>query len=259
MIDFSPEAKRSFDEYLQRMRFSLRGTRSIEADEVEQNVVEHVELALAGAPMPVSRERLGTVLEQLGPPERWLPEEERTWWRKVMDRVMTGPEDWRLAYASFGLTLLMIVFFPVGGVLLLVPAFLLSRAYVAFMTERGEDLGARKWLVLPPIVFALLLLGGGAVIAPAAGFAALLTEVDLRELGVDYGTRAARGRVYTGWLFVFAGAWWIVLSGVFAMLLRPFRALFLPVTARLRRVHALALTIAGLVIGGIGAALLFAF
>ena len=176
-----------------------------------------------------------------------------------MDRVMTGPEDWRLAYASFGLTLLMIVFFPVGGILLLVPAFLLSRAYVALMTERGEELGARKWLVLPPIVFALLLLGVGAILAPAGGFAALLTEVDLRELGIDYGSRAERGRVYTGWLFVLAGAWWVVLSGVFAMLMRPFRALFLPVTAGLKRAHALALTIAGIVVAGIGAVLLFAF
>jgi VIT1/CCC1 family predicted Fe2+/Mn2+ transporter len=259
MIDFTPDAKRRFDEYLQRMRVSLRGSRSIEPDEVEQNVLEHVELALAEAPSPIGPERLGTVLEQLGPPERWLPEDDRPLWRKAMDRVIAGPEDWRLAYASLGLTLLMVITFPIGGVLLLLPAFLLSRSYVALMEERGEALGARKWLVLPPIVFALLLISAGALIAPSGAFGAILSEVGIRDLGFDYQTRYERGRLFLGALSMATGAWWIVLSGVFAMLMRPFRALFAPVTSGLKRGHALVLTLAGVVIAGIGAALLFAF
>lgn len=258
MIDLTPDAKRRFDEYLQRMRVSLRGSRSIEADEVEQNVIEHVEVALAGVPSPVGPERLGTVLEQLGPPERWLPDDERPFWRKAMDRVMTGPEDWRLAYASLALTVLMVITFPIGGVLLLVPAFLLSRAYVALMEERGEPLGARKWLVLPPIVFLLLLVGAGALLAPAGGFGGILSEIGLRDLGFDYSTRYERGRLFLGALSMATGAWWIVLSGVFAMLMRPFRALFAPVTSGLKRGHALVLTIAGVVVAALGAVLLFA-
>ena len=257
MIDFTPDAKRRFDEYLQRMRMTLRGSRSIEPDEVEQNVVEHVELALAGSPSPVGPERLDTVLEQLGPPERWLPDDERSMWRKAMDRVMAGPEDWRLAYASLGITALMIVTFPIGGILLLVPAFLLSRAVVALVEERSEPLGPRKWLVLPPIVFALVLVCAIALIAPAAGIGALLSEVGLRDLGFDYDNRYDRGRLFLGTLSMATGAWWIVLSGVFAMLMRPFRALFAPVTSGLRRGHALVLTIAGLVIAAIGAVLAF--
>lgn len=259
MIDLTPDAKRTFDEYLRRMRVSLRGSRSIEADEVEQNVVEHVELALAGAPSPVGPERLGTVLEQLGPPERWLPDDERPVWRRVMDRVVAGPEDWRLAYASLAVTLLMMVTFPIGGILLLVPAFLLSRAYVALMDERSEPLGARKWLVLPPIVFALLLVCLGGLLAPAGAFGAILSEIGLRDLGFEFANRYERGRLFLGAVSVATGAWWIVLSGVFAMLMRPFRALFAPVTAGLKRGHALVLTIAGGVLAGIGAVLLFAF
>ncbi|MGZ5460921.1 MAG: hypothetical protein ACXW5U_29435 [Thermoanaerobaculia bacterium] len=258
MIDLTPDAKRSFDEYLQRMRASLRGSRSVEPDEVEQNVIEHVELALAGAPLPVGPERLGTVLEQLGPPERWLPDDERPFWRKAMDRVIAGPEDWRLAYASLALTVLMVVTFPIGGVLLLLPAFLLSRAYVALMEERGEQLGARKWLVLPPIVFLLFLVGLGALFAPAGAFGAILSEVGLRDLGFDYATRYERGRIFFGALSMATGAWWIVLSGLFAMLMRPFRALFAPLTSGLKRGHALVLTIAGAVVAGLGAVLLFA-
>ena len=259
MIDLTPEAKRRFDEYLQRMRASLRGTRSIEADEVEQNVIEHVDVALAGAPSPVGPERLGTVLEQLGPPERWLPDDERPFWRKIMDRVMTGSEDWRLAYASLGLMLLMVITLPIGGVVLLLPAFLLSRAYVALMEQRGEPLGARKWLVLPPIALLLLILCGFALIAPAGAFGAILSEIGLRDLGFDYQTRYERGRLFLGALSIATGAWWIVLSGVFAMLMRPFRVLFLPLTSGLKRGHALVLTVAGVVLAGIGALLLFAW
>lgn len=54
MIDLTPDAKVRFEQYLQRLRGSLRGTRAVEADEVEQNVREHVEIALAGAPSPVA-------------------------------------------------------------------------------------------------------------------------------------------------------------------------------------------------------------
>ena len=115
---------------------------AVEAAEVEQNVLEHVELALARRRCPSGTDSLAAVLEQLGPPERWLPDEERPAWRRTMDRLMTGPEDWRLAYLSFGLTTLMIVTLPIGGILLLLPAFLLSRAWVALIEERGETLGA---------------------------------------------------------------------------------------------------------------------
>ena len=259
MIDLTPDAKRKFDEYLQRMRVSLRGSRSVEPDEVEQNVVEHVELALAGAPSPVSPERLDTVLEQLGPPERWLPEDDRPIWRKAMDKVIAGPEDWRLAWASLGLLLLAMITMPIGGIMLLIPAFVVSRAYVALMEERGEPIGARKWLVLPPIVLVMLALCGTALIAPAAAIGAVLSEVGLRDLGLEFDNRFERGRLFLGALSIGTGAWWIVLSGVFAMLMRPFRALFAPVTSGLKRGHALVLTIAGLVIAALGAVLVFAF
>jgi hypothetical protein len=54
-----------------------------------------------------------------------------------------------------------------------------------------------------------------------------------------------------------AGSWWIVLSGIYALAYRPYRWLFLPVTATLRRGHALVLTIVGATFLGIGALLLF--
>ncbi len=259
MIDFTPEAKRNFDEYLRRMRASLYGRRSVEPQEVEQNVVEHVETALAGVPSPVGQERLSEVLAQLGPPERWLPEDERPAWRRVVDRFMTGPEDWRLAYLSLAVTFLMVITFPVGGVLLVVPGYLISRAYVELLNTRGEALGARRWLVLPPVVLLMLLVCGLALFGPAAAIGELLDDGGLDELGWSWDTRTERVRIFTGALSIGVGGWWIVLSGIFAMLLRPFRYTFLPLTANLRRVHALALTTAGAIVAGFGAVLLYAF
>lgn len=259
MIDFTPEAKRRFDEYLQRMRFSLRGRPAVEPEEVEQNVVEHVEAALAGVPSPVGQERLGEVLAQLGPPERWLPEDERPAWRRMVDRFMAGPEDWRLAYLSLALTFLMLLFLPVGGIVLVIPAYLLSRAYVELLSDRGEPLGARKWLVLPPIALLMVLLCGTALLGPAGAIAAVLSEIGIRELGWEWNSRAERARIVSGMVALSAGVWWIALSGVFAMLLRPFRALFQPLTANLRRGHAVVLTVAGAIIAALGAVLLYAF
>jgi hypothetical protein len=259
IIDFTPEAKRKFDDYLLRMRASLHGRRAVEPSEVEQNVLDHVEAALAGVPSPVGPERLSEVLTQLGPPERWLPEEERPAWRRVIDRFMTGPEDWRLAYLLLGVTVLMVITFPIGGVLLVLPAYLLSRAYVELLSQRGEALGARRWLVLPPMVLLVLFVAGTALFAPAAAIGDLLNDFGLIELGWTWDSRAERIRIFTGALAVGVGAWWIVLSGIFALLLRPFRAAFQPLTANLRRGHALALTIAGVIVVGFGAVLLYAF
>lgn len=259
MMELTPDARRKFDEYLNRMRFSLHGQRAVSPAEVEQNVVEHVDAALAGAPAPVNHERLGEVLAQLGPPEQWMVEDERSAWRRAVDRFMTGPEDWRLAYLSLAMTFLMIVFLPVGGFLLIFPGYLLSRAYFELLSDRGEPLGARKWLVLPPVAILMVLVGGTALLAPAGAIAAILSEVGIREFGWQWDSRMERMRIFSGMVGIATGAWWIVLSGVFAMLMRPFRFLFQPLTANLRRGHAVVLTIAGVIVAGAGAIVLYAF
>jgi hypothetical protein len=260
MIELTPDARRRFDEYLQRTRSALRGTRSIEATEVEQNVIEHVELALAGVPAPIGTDALRTVLEQLGPPERWLPDDELPMWRRLLGRLMTGPEDWRLAYLSFAVTVLMVFTFPIGGVLVLPLAFVLSRACVALLRERGEPLGPKAWLVLPPIVLALFLFVTGALILGAAAPAVFASENGLQTLGfpepVD---RADRLRMSIGLVGLSAGVWWIVLSGLFALLFTPIRSLFAPVLDSMKRGHLLVLTLVGTIVAGLGAVVLWAF
>lgn len=259
MINLTPDAKRRFDDYLERTRSVLRGTRAIEPEEVEQNVIEHVELALAGVPSPVGVDPLRTVLEQLGPPERWLPEDEQPQWRRVMGRLINGPEDWRLAYISFAFTLLMFLVFPIAGPILLPIAYLVSRAHVQLMQEKGEPLGARGWLVLPPIVMLFMLFIGTLLFVGVGLPAAFGSEQGLGELGLpDPGSRAERVQMFAGFLLLSAGSWWIVLSAILAWAFRPIRWLFAPLLANVRRGHVLWLTGVGAALAAVGGALLWA-
>lgn len=259
MIELTPDARKRFDDYLQRTRSALRGTRAIEATEVEQNVIQHVELALAGVPSPVGADSLRTVLEQLGPPERWLPDEELPVWRRVLGRLMTGSEDWRLAYLSFGATALMIITLPIGGLLLFPLAFVLSRACVELLRERGEPLGAKAWLVLPPIVLGLLLFVGGALVLGIAAPATFAEEQGMRELGFpDPLSRAGRVQMFLGFMLVTNGVWWVALAGLFSVLFAPIRALFRPTLDRLERWHLGLFSVAGVIVAAIGAVLLWA-
>ena len=95
MIEMTAAARERLDNYLQRMRSELRGTRGGFADEVEQSVREHIEIALAGAHAPVGATEVIGVLDRLGAPERWLADEERPMWRRALDHVRSSPDDWR--------------------------------------------------------------------------------------------------------------------------------------------------------------------
>lgn len=251
MIEMTDTARQRFDSYLSRLRSSLRGARSVEPDDVEQSVREHIEFALAGTPAPVGAEHLGVVLDRLGPPERWIPEEDRPIWRQVFDRLRSGPEDWRLAYVAFALFCATMIFFPVGGVLLLIPAFLVSRAYVSFAAEKGDRIGARKWLVYPAIVMLLLFVLGIIIIAPGAGITAFLIE----EQGLYRGDN--RMQVAAG--VASFGGWFILAAAFLAWMLRPLQAFFRPVLDGVTRKHFIILAVIGAIAAAAGAAILIPY
>lgn len=71
----TPDAQQHLDRYLQVVRLSLRGT-GLEATEVVADVREHIATALEGEEAPVARPMLERVLERLGPPAVWVPDEE---------------------------------------------------------------------------------------------------------------------------------------------------------------------------------------
>jgi len=263
MIEMTPEATTKLEQYLARMRSALRGSRSVEPAEVEQNVREHVEVALANTAAPVGTERLAEVLAQLGPPEQWLPDDEQPWWRRVAERMSHGPEDWRLAYYAFGAFALGLFLLPVGfGLVFLICAFLLSRAECELLASRDELLGARRWLVLPAIWAVLLIVAMIVLIAPVVGLASIgISDGNIHLVrGIPHTPPESieRIRIEAGYAMSVAGAWWLFFSIILAFVVKPLRTFFLPVTQNLGRKHALLLAIIGSMVGVIGAVLLFA-
>jgi hypothetical protein len=253
MIEMTPAARERFDNYLQRMRSELRGTQT--ADEVEQSVREHIEVALAGAQSPVGATEVIGVLDRLGPPERWLADEDRPMWRRALDHVRSGPEDWRLAYLSFGLFVASIVLLPLFGFLLLIPAMFAGRAWVELARDNGEPLGARRWLVYPAIAVVLAFAIGLLIIGPPVPLLALA----LKENGMwDVPqTRAGELRFLFGMGSVVFGSWWIVAAAFCAAFLRPIRFVFAPLLDGLQRKHFAVLATIGALVAAAGATLIY--
>jgi hypothetical protein len=255
MNQLTPDARLRLDVYLAGVRHAVAGT-SVDPSEVERDIRDHIDSALRNADAPVSRATLDEVLARLGDPTQWIPDEELPAWRRVWRRVAFGPEEWRLPYLSLALTLLGILLVPVGiGVLLILAAWFVSRAALDLPPLRTDTDAARKWLLYPPLVFVALL----AVILMLGGLAVPLVAWGLEEGGVekvfgaDVHSRGASFRLHAGWVLASFGAWWLVLSGMVALLIRPLQRFFHPFATWLRRSHALALAAIALLIGALGA------
>ena len=250
MIELTENARFRYDDYMRRMRSALG--RKSDAEDIEQSVREHVEVALAGTPGPVAEDDLARVLERLGPPERWLAEEPRSGWRRILDRIQNGPDTWRLSYLTLFAFVFGFVFPP-----LMLASYVAARAYVELLRERGEHLGARRWLVYPPIAFLLAATVIAAIIGPAGpvlGFG--IDEGFERVFDVprsDFGQLA----FYAGMGAVLFGAWWMLLAGLCSILLRPIRFVFAPLLDGLNRKHFAVLSGIGTVVGLIGGAVLY--
>lgn len=259
MIDLTPEAQGKLDAYLQRVRSELAGSRSVAADEVEQDVREHVDVALAGATGPVDSAHIAIVLDRLGAPERWLPDEDRPLWRRALAHVQTAPEDWRLAYASLGLFVLAFVLIPVGfGLILMIASFLLSRAYCEYMRSRGDALGARRWLVYPPIAFILAVTLAAIVIGPVAPLIAWAVDGHAAEKLLDVPASAyGQARFYTGLGGIAFGSWWIIAAGMITAFLRPLRFVFAPLLDGVRPRHFAVLAAIGAIVATVGGLLVY--
>jgi hypothetical protein len=173
MINLSDSAKKCLEKYLQQVRAYLRGCKTVDADEIEHNVIEHIESEFEGATAAISFEELDTVLQRLGSPRQWVPPEALNWWGKLILKLRTDSEDWRLAYISFALLFIGCLFFLVVPfqVVFIAASFITARAALA---AGGEDLGAQKWLLYPALLivsaaFALTLFAGPALLAGIVG------------------------------------------------------------------------------------------
>lgn len=251
MVTLSHDAQSQLDHYLRQVKAALRGHPSVDAGEVERDVVGHIDAELAGQPEPVNASSLRQVLDRLGAPDMWVPSDELPAWRRVLNRLHSGPEDWRLAYATF-------VCFVAGFWLppLLIASLPTARATIAQLEARGEPIGARRWLVYPPLVLwyaalAILLLIGPTPL-PIVG----LEEGRLRDDLLVY--------IQPFWLLVSGaaaltlGLWWVV----FGLLLRRFdtavRSVFWPFASWFTRRHATTLIVAGAIVTIVSGAVILA-
>jgi len=257
MIALSDSARRSLDDYLRQARAYLRGSRSVDADEVEQNITEHIEDALEGANEPVSRDKLDAVLQKLGDPQQWVPEEELPWWRQFVLRLRTGPEDWRLSYISFALFVAAVVIASYVSTqifaALVSASFLASRAAIS-QTPESKQLKAQKWLLYPPLIVVYGFVLGVLLILP------LLLLIALAEKYETHFGRLQSELDY--WFVAFSvviaamGAWLgilaltaLILGKRTQLLLRPFADAYKAKWALVTLIVGLGVMIASAIVG----------
>ncbi len=253
---FTEDARSDLKRYLRRVRNALRPHPSVDADEVELEIKGHIEAELAGEPAPVTAEALRGVLERLGSPNDWVPDDELPAWRKLLLRLSTGPEDWRLAYISLGLFVAGLIPFPVAPLLLLA-SFLVARAGLRMLEERGEPAGARVWFFYPPLLFiySVIVL---AVISIAAVVPLAITDGLAAGPNLPPDLFGIRGLLFSwisipDWLgatllaVLVGGSWVTVLALILARLTGFVRALFWPFAERLQTRHGLRIASAGAV------------
>lgn len=267
MIRMTDRARERLEEYLSLVRRALAPRAGVDADEVARDVRAHVEEALRDHPEPIGEDAVAGVLERLGSPGRWGPPEEAGGWRGALARIRTGPDDWRLAWLCFGLTALGFATLPLGvGALLVLPPFVLARGVVALADERGEPLGAKRWLTYPVLLLVYGLLGLALLAMPIAISPALFARGGLVDFlvgtfGLSYpahGTSAHWVRS-AAWTATGLGAWWLAFAGIAAARPRWVRAVFRPFGSGFTRRRAWSSLLLGFVLALLGtAALVFA-
>ena len=247
MVELSENARKGLDDYLRQVRSYLRWSKSLDPSEVEQNITEHIERELEGAPEPVSSSALDGVLARLGSPRQWVPPEAMNWWGKLVLRLRTSSEDWRIAYISFALLFLGCLFFFVSPfqVVCIAASFLAARAALA--AAGGEDLGAQKWLLYPPLLivsaaFALTLFVGPALLAAPAS--AELHRIEWIRRDSHMGLTAFA----TSAAALVTSLWWVLLGLLACKWPDLIRLPLRPFADRFNRRRALAISGAGLLL-----------
>jgi HAAS domain-containing protein len=239
-LSLTENAQSELDRYLRRVRAVLRAHPSVDADDIERDIRGHIDAELAASPAPVTEVRLRAVLDRLGSPSQWVPSEDLPIWRTALIRLRSGPEDWRLAYASFVLCVAGPLVAGAIGVLLFLASVLLSRAALELLAEEDEPVGARRWLLYPPLLVIYLGLLAAILLAPPA---MLETPIRAEAVGWFPDPFWATLPLLVG---VVAGAWWVSLGLALTRWHGAVRATFRPFADWFERRHGVRLAYVGL-------------
>lgn len=210
-------AQNRLDNYLSQVKTSLQSCTSVDADEVRRDITEHIETELEDLTEPVSLEALEAVLTRLGSPTQWVPEEEISWWRKIILRLRTGPEDWRLAYIAFGLFVLAFIVgnrtaFPV----FILASFCIARAALSVATE-PDELRGKKWLLYPSLIIVYLFPVFWLLAWPIVTLAMVADEIE-NSTNIDYFPWSANDVDLAFWpvaivsIIAATSLWWLIVG-----------------------------------------------
>ena len=268
MISLSENAKNRFDDYLKEVRDSLRDCTTVDADEIEQNIIAHIQNELSGAAEPVALDDLDRVLKKLGSPAQWVPADEKSDSAKLtQSRVLT--------YISFALTaafvfmsmphtlaillwrpiLETLIFFPAN---LLLPAFILARIALARVWT-PKDLGRQRGLVYPPLILAYISISWRILLMPAIiiflfwlpRYTSYLTELPAGEEAEVYNTFVVTT------ITASVGLWWIALGTILRRWPKLLHVIFRPFANWFNRKWAAVLLCIGLALAICSLALCF--
>ncbi len=247
MADLTDAARRSLEEYIADVRSSLRHCPSVEVADVERDVLEHIEHALAGSHEAVDAPELRGVLQRLGSPAQWVPPDELSWLQRALLALRSGPEDLRLGYLAFGLlagSLFLACCLNLAIGLAGTFPFLLLGVVASFFFARaslsavGQPDGAERWLTYPSLIAVYVPLTAILLLWPLP--AAIVTELFLRDLvgPADVGawTRSLpTGAIATFSLVTISAFWWALLSFVAWLWPAALRDIYAPFASSFRR------------------------
>ncbi|UCD30054.1 MAG: hypothetical protein JSV03_06155 [Planctomycetota bacterium] len=254
MIQLDEQARTHLDGYLNQVKIHLRGCKSVDAGEVVNDVQEHIERELQEIPEPISYNDVDAVLTKLGSPTQWVPAEGLTWWQQFVSRMRSGPEDWRLAYLSFGLLVLGFILQPLQepqqiawGLLLALPILLLigppltttillasfctSRACISATVARNEELGAQKWFIYPSLILVYIPLFLALLLVPIPllfGSADALEHSHIDAFPWNMKGELAYWSIAFMFIIALTGLWWFLLGCVHKIWPKLFNVVFRP-------------------------------
>lgn len=254
------EAQNRLDRYLAQVRALLRSAPKLDADEIERDIRAHIDSELADSEHDVTAEELENVLRRLGSPTQWVGDDEVPQWRRAL-AALHGGEDWRLSYLCLGATGLGFLLLFAGTPIALAffaGGFLLARAAVSLAEERDEELGSRRWLVLPAIAVVVVPVLASLFIGPIIA----LSQAGYEEgwfvgtvIGEPYAVSVAHHvMVRTSLILLGLGTWWLLVAACWGLLQRAVasfsRPLYTPTPTHRRRlaVAGAIFTVAGIAI-----------
>jgi hypothetical protein len=260
MVVLTQDAQSQLARYLRQMRTALRGHPSVDPDDIERDVLGHIDAELAGHPEPVVEGDLRRVLDRLGAPNQWVPAEELTPWWGLISSLRNGPEDWRLAYLSLTLAFVGTTLF-LGGVwlwplplLLPIVAFFMARASLELLEHHEEPLGARRWLLFPVLLPWYVVLAVVLLLWPIGPIGGALNDLKIEE----WAARAIpewSGAIVPASAALVLGLWWACLGLILRRYPDALRTAFRPFANAFDRRHGTRLALVGILVAAAAGAI----